>query len=674
MRVVLAVVSVLVAAPVPSAVAADVSTQLSAGIGAASSFAGGGHTCITTTSGGVRCWGDNATGQLGDGTYDQRSSPVKVSNVSNAVQVASGGDHTCARVTNGDVYCWGDNSFGQIGSDPETVPNSATAIKVDGVTGATSIAAGSQHTCALLADKTVSCWGNGLWGALGVGDANGNSSFTPLAVTGLTDVTQIAAGMSHTCALRGSGSVACWGANDSGQLGLGTLDWMSLPTNVTGLSGVAQLAAGPTSTCAAMSDKTVRCWGDNTFGQIGDGTDSPRLTPTTVSALSGVTSVTVGDSFACARLEGGSVKCWGVTDPRNQWCEVVSGALKNCFSIVEYADRSVDPSVELAVNPAAVSYTPKAIAGILDAAEVSAGDRHLCVLSGTSAVTCLGLNSLGQLGDKSTKASATPVKVFGLGYMSPPPTVTGGAPAAFTKLNTATIAFTGEAKAKFTCSLDGGKSSACTSPLKLKALKDGPHSLSIIQTNQAGVASSATVIAWTVDTKPPTAPALSGTPTPFTNLKDSTIAFTGEPNATYACSIDSGPFNPCSSPTTLNSLTDGAHSLAVKQTDQTGNTGPTATAKWTVDTIAPALTRKVAGYVKRTRSTTTISLVPAKDASGVTSVEYSTSTESPAAGSEPVPANVVKYASPVVIKKSLDVRWLRIRDGAGNHSQWYAAT
>ncbi|MBU6216323.1 MAG: RCC1 repeat-containing protein, partial [Acidobacteria bacterium] len=418
--------------PASAGAAVDVAAQLNAGVGASTSFTGGGHTCIVTKAGGVKCWGDNSAGQLGDDTFEQRTSPVTVVGVSNAVEVASGGDHSCARVTNGDVYCWGDNSFGQIGSDPDSVANSATAVKVAGVSGAIGITAGAQHSCALLTDKTVSCWGNGLWGALGVGDANGNSSFTPLAVTGLTNVTAIVAGATHTCALRESGGVSCWGGNDSGQLGIGTLDWMAQPTSISGLTGVSQLSAGPTSTCATLDDKSVKCWGDNTFGQIGDGTDSPRLAPKAVSGLTGATSVTVGDGFACARLEGGSVKCWGVTDPRNQWCEVISGSLTNCFSIIEYGDRSLDPTIELAVNPAAVSYTPKTITGISDAAQLSAGDRHLCVLRANSAVTCQGLNAYGQLGDKTTTAAGGPVSVSGLGYTSPPPTVTGGAPAAFT--------------------------------------------------------------------------------------------------------------------------------------------------------------------------------------------------------------------------------------------------
>ena len=163
------------------------------------------------------------------------------------------------------------------------------------------------------------------------------------------------------------------------------------------------------------------------------------------------------------------------------------------------------------------------------------------------------------------------------------PPVLSGAPPARTKATSASISFTGEAGATFACSTDGGTYTTCSSPKTLTGLADGPHSLAVKQTDDVGNTSTASTASWTVDTFA-APPVLSGAPPARTNATSASISFTGEAAATFACSTDGGTYTTCSSPKTLNGLADGAHSLAVKQTDDVGNTSTASTASWTVDT------------------------------------------------------------------------------------------
>jgi alpha-tubulin suppressor-like RCC1 family protein len=394
---------------------------------------GWGHTCVVTDLGGVRCWGLNENGQLGDGTTIDSPVPMKVFGISSAlapnrtntptvtltdtptptntptntplnppqntptrtpasgpvveaIAITSEVAHTCALTRGGGVKCWGWNKFGQLGDGTQT--DRLAPVDVVGLAGGmTAVSAGGGHTCAVTGEGGVMCWGNNDHGQLGNGSII--SSNMPVEVKGLPGVvTALSAGEGHTCALLVTGGIMCWGDNEYGQLGDGTTMNRLAPVEVSGLkSSIAILASGEFHTCVVTGNGAVKCWGLNENGELGDGTITLRRKPANVIGLTeGVTALGVGQGHTCAVTSGGGVRCWG-----NNW----DGQLG-------------DGTTENHSTPTQVSGLTSGIAFL------AGGYGHTCAVTVNGGVKCWGYNYDGQLGIGTSDTHKTPVDVIGL--------------------------------------------------------------------------------------------------------------------------------------------------------------------------------------------------------------------------------------------------------------------
>jgi alpha-tubulin suppressor-like RCC1 family protein len=264
--------------------------------GATTIVVGGRHSCAIVPGRAVSCWGAlNDVEQFPTAT----TVPVAISGLAGVIGLTAGGMHACAVLSTGEVKCWGVNKYGALGNG--TTMNSTAPVSVSGIANATSVSAGRWDTCAGLSDGTVKCWG-GM-------DAQ---QLTPLTVSGLTDVARVSLGDGFSCALLTTGAVKCWGANTSGQLGDGTYMTSPTPVDVHGVTVAVDLAPGRSSACMLLAGGPIlRCWGANEHGQLGTGTMMMSSAPLPVSNLANATAVTAGYAHACAVVPDGSVKCWG---------------------------------------------------------------------------------------------------------------------------------------------------------------------------------------------------------------------------------------------------------------------------------------------------------------------------------------------------------------------------
>jgi alpha-tubulin suppressor-like RCC1 family protein len=225
------------------------------------------HSCTVNTQGGVRCKGRNFEGQLGNGSFVGSATPVQVVGLSSGVQAVSvGGLHSCAILAGGVVKCWGNNSSGELGDGGTT--RRATPVAVNGLGGGVrAIDLGSAFTCALTQGGGVQCWGVNNFGQLGSVTPDALKSLTPVGVEGLgSAVAAIAAGPLHACALTTEGTVKCWGFNGVGLLGNASVQQSATPLLVAGLRpGVTSISvsasASNVETCAAFGTGVRQCWG-----------------------------------------------------------------------------------------------------------------------------------------------------------------------------------------------------------------------------------------------------------------------------------------------------------------------------------------------------------------------------------------------------------------------------
>lgn len=298
------------------------------------------NTCAVLSNGQARCWGFNGDGQAGDGTtVDYRflarvvKNPAGTGPLTQVLRISAGERHTCALLTTGQVRCWGENVSGELGTGATGPPEPLAQVVLNRngtgpLRGVTQIDAGNSRTCVRLGNGEARCWGDNTLGALGTGLLGDALLPTPVSNapgTGpLTGVTQVTVGNEHGCARLQNGQARCWGRNDDGQVGDGTTTpptrprLVSDPAGTGPLGGITQIDVGDKSTCARLGNGQARCWGNSTEGQIGDGIAGPdRLRPRVVlnpagtGPLGDVTQLQVARAHVCARLSNAQVRCWG---------------------------------------------------------------------------------------------------------------------------------------------------------------------------------------------------------------------------------------------------------------------------------------------------------------------------------------------------------------------------
>lgn len=287
-----------------------------------------------------------------------------------ATRLGLGGLHSCAILGDGRLRCWGADEKGQLGSASSSVHF-------------TTVVAGVTHSCGRSTAGQTLCWGANERGQLG--DGTRTTHDDPRPVTGSGDQVELAMGASHSCALTRGGGVECWGANDAGQLGTGDHRDRSAPAPVAATGPFTAVAAGWRHSCALASDGRALCWGDNGSGQLGDGTTESRDQPTVVNSSLRFRALAAGRAHSCGLTTAGELYCWG----GNGSGQLGTGSRRDAAT-----PRRVGPS--------------GSVRGVV------AGSMHSCVLTTDGGVSCWGQNRYGQLGDGTTIDRDTPVRVLGL--------------------------------------------------------------------------------------------------------------------------------------------------------------------------------------------------------------------------------------------------------------------
>ena len=275
------------------------------------------HTCTLSAIGMVHCFGEGEDFRISGGTDDSTNPrEVPLGDHGGVLQLASGWSHSCVLLEDGSLRCWGANDHGQLGDGSTSDRGTPVAVQMPTGTRATSVMVGDGFSCALVANGTVMCWGRNEQGQLGDGtflDRTLPSENHP--VLHLADVEVLVAGKSHACASPSNGSVLCWGMNSVGQLGDGTLQRRSTPALAQGAQAhaVVSMDASRTHTCATRANGTMWCWGLNAEGQLGDGTTTFRSSPVRAFAQTGpaILKVTTGDGFTCITTSNHSLQCAG---------------------------------------------------------------------------------------------------------------------------------------------------------------------------------------------------------------------------------------------------------------------------------------------------------------------------------------------------------------------------
>lgn len=336
------------------------------------------QTCVVTPKKTVKCWGRNTTGQVGAAlTESIVPYPHEVPGLTNVKQVTTGNHFSCALKNDNTVWCWGANDFYQLGDG--TRNPSVTPVKVQGLpyTTISSIASGPTHTCVITGAGAVYCWGHNNMGQLGNGTINFDFS-SPVKATMPSPAKQISMGAAHTCAVDTNGYVYCWGQNNHRQLAQPTANSrFPSPVKIAGNDKYKYVSAGFDFTCGITTTKVVKCWGNNNFGQLGSGKTPSEMPyqyrPTQIPNILNVKQLDTGYYHACAINGADGMYCWG---------QGTYGQLP----LIGTSNRIAPKYTGVDTKYGTV-------------AELGLGAHHSCMVNTKGATYCWGNKSFGQLGD-----------------------------------------------------------------------------------------------------------------------------------------------------------------------------------------------------------------------------------------------------------------------------------
>ena len=372
------------------------------------------HSCAIDSLNNLLCWGYNQYGQLGDGTSDHsKNSPVVIvpgTASSYVIQISLGAVHTCAIFSNDDLKCWGEDTSGQLGNGNNSSRYTPTLISLGVDVTPTQIELGLVHTCAVDDQSALRCWGDNINGQLGDGSNTNRNTPTIVSLPSVVaSIIQLSLGYYHTCAISDTNDLMCWGYNYKGQLGDNTNANRNTPTSIS-LGGVyaTQIALGSYHTCAYDNSDVLYCWGDNGKGQLADGTNSDSLIPkvmqfifTEMPSLSPSTNPTnvptkdvfisgtmvhLGFGHSCAADDSNYLFCWGWND---------YGQLGNGMTL----DKNTPTSISLGSESTS------------QVQAISLGWEHTCAIDTLDKLFCWGWNIHGQVGDASNIDRHTPTEI-----------------------------------------------------------------------------------------------------------------------------------------------------------------------------------------------------------------------------------------------------------------------
>ncbi|AFY03053.1 Ig-like domain-containing protein [Bdellovibrio bacteriovorus] len=351
------------------------------------------HRCALMMDGKVRCWGENADGQLGDGTTANRLQAVSaLTGVWNFKQLTTGADHSCGILDDPakEVVCWGNNDRYQLGLGDQT--DRHTPVLLSSISGVDEIAAGDGFTCALKAGK-IYCWGRQDRGRLGNGVVTNGNVSTPaeLVTASAFDFDRLSVGGGTGCAINTNNQLYCWGNNGRGQLGIGSTAHQGtaqlvgsdfLKISVAGLTVPGTIAAEGGHVCAVKTDFTVQCWGGNSYLQSGSSPTTDKTLPATITSVDTFDDVAAGAYHTCGiRKSDGRVVCWGST------------RLGGNTNYIGPHGQGLTPGTTV---------LPVLTADTNSYASITSGVAYSCGVTSTGRTKCWGEYGAGYLGDGSS--------------------------------------------------------------------------------------------------------------------------------------------------------------------------------------------------------------------------------------------------------------------------------